>query len=153
MKKYWTCSVFNKQESQIISQKDQSRRKYVSLKYKYLNSIRSRMSYCLERSSSTILYSTDPTSPEIPSPECISWKPEYNCDIWLLTFSSTLTPGYNGKLGLNILSTVNSGSFQVPDLLWTAKVLDNSNYELCYIKWSKFEISKVYTIRLQRYRD
>ena len=30
--------------------------------------------------------------------------------------------------------------------------LDISNYKLCEIKESKFEISKVYTIRLQRYR-
>ena len=30
---------------------------------------------------------------------------------------------------------------------------DISNYEFCQIKEPKFEISKVYTIRLQIYRD
>ena len=33
---------------------------------------------------------------------------------------------------------------------WT---LDISNYEPCKIKYSKFEISNVYVIRLQGYRD
>ena len=31
--------------------------------------------------------------------------------------------------------------------------LDISNYEFCWIKWSKFKISKAYTIRLQSYSD
>ena len=31
--------------------------------------------------------------------------------------------------------------------------LDISNYEFCWIKWSKLEISKAYTIRLQSYSD
>ena len=34
--------------------------------------------------------------------------------------------------------------------LWFSNL---SNYEFCYIKYSKFKISKVFTIMLQRYSD
>ncbi len=34
-----------------------------------------------------------------------------------------------------------------------SSTLDISNFELCEIKLSKFEISKVYALRLQRYTD
>ena len=38
--------------------------------------------------------------------------------------------------------------------LWFSNVKDHiSNYEFCYIKLSKFKISKMYAIMLQKYRD